>query len=76
MFISGAIDVVNFMNLENYSKNPYLQSCDLFRQFNFELIIVDNLTYERQNLDQKNLCNLYEVYDSYDAIKVLKKVNN
>ena len=76
MFISGAIDVVNFMDLENYSKNPYLQSCELFRQFNFELIIVDNLTYERQNLDQKNLCNLYEVYDSYDAIKVLKKVNN
>ena len=42
MFISGAIDVVNFMDLENYSKNPYLQSCELFRQFNFELIIVDD----------------------------------
>ena len=76
MFITGAIDVVNFQDSFDYQKNVYKQSCDIVKQFDSELIIIDKLTYERQRLSENNFCESYYVYDSYDAIKVLKKVNN
>jgi hypothetical protein len=76
MFITGAIDVVNFQDSFDYQKNVYKQSCDIVKQFDSELIIIDKLTYERQRLSENNFCESYYVYDSYDAIKVLKKISS
>lgn len=76
MFITGAIDVVNFQDSFDYQKNVYQQSCDIVKQFDSELIIIDNLTYERQRLSENNFCESYYVFKSYDAIKVLKKISS
>ena len=76
MFITGAIDVVNFQDSFDYQKNVYQQSCDIVKQFDSELIIIDKLTYERQRLSENNFCESYYVFDTYDAIKVLKKISS